>query len=82
MDVGGEYCGTVSGVMNMAGSLAASLSPIIFGALVQRGFWMTPFFITAGVLLMGGFIWAFLIDPEHSVVDRKVPHVPSLANTV
>ena len=37
MDVGGEYSGTVSGVMNMAGSLAASISPIVFGVLVQRG---------------------------------------------
>jgi hypothetical protein len=36
MDVGGEYSGTVSGVMNMAGSLAVSVSPIIFGFLVQR----------------------------------------------
>jgi sugar phosphate permease len=72
MDVGGEYSGTVSGVMNMAGSLAASLSPIIFGALVQRGFWITPFFITAGVLLTGALIWAFLIDPERSVVDRQL----------
>jgi sugar phosphate permease len=69
MDVGGEYSGTVSGVMNMAGSLAASLSPIIFGFLVQRGFWVTPFFITAGVLLTGAVVWAFLIDPERSVVE-------------
>jgi MFS family permease len=69
MDVGGEYSGTVSGVMNMAGSLAASLSPIIFGALVQRGFWITPFFISAGVLLTGALIWACLIDPERSVVE-------------
>lgn len=69
MDVGGEFSGTVSGVMNMAGSLAASLSPIIFGALVQRGYWVTPFFISAGVLLAGALIWAFLIDPEKSVVE-------------
>jgi sugar phosphate permease len=68
MDVGGEFSGTVSGVMNMAGSLAASLSPIIFGSLVQRGFWIAPFFITAGVLLTGALIWTFLIDPEKSVV--------------
>ncbi len=72
MDVGGEYSGTVSGVMNMAGSLAASLSPIIFGFLVQRGFWIAPFFISAGVLLGGAIIWAFLIDPERSVVESRV----------
>jgi sugar phosphate permease len=69
MDVGGEYSGTVCGVMNMAGSLAASLSPIIFGALVQRGFWILPFFISAGVLLTGALIWAFLIDAEKLVID-------------
>jgi sugar phosphate permease len=68
MDVGGEHSGTVCGVMNMAGSLAASLSPLIFGALVQRGFWIAPFFISAGVMLTGALIWACLIDPEKSVV--------------
>jgi MFS family permease len=82
MDVGGEYSGTVSGVMNMAGSLAASLSPIIFGALVQRGFWITPFFISAGVLLTGALIWAFLIDPERSVVEGMIPRTPNLAGKV
>jgi sugar phosphate permease len=69
MDVGGEFSGTVSGVMNMAGSVAASFSPIIFGFLIQRGMWITPFFISAGVLLIGALIWAFLIDPEKSVVE-------------
>jgi sugar phosphate permease len=70
MDVGGEFSGTVSGVMNMAGSIAASFSPIIFGFLVQRGLWIAPFFISAGVLLTGALIWAFLIDPEKSVVEN------------
>jgi sugar phosphate permease len=73
MDVGGQYTGTVSGVMNMAGAFAASLSPIIFGVLVQRGLWITPFFISAGVLLTGALIWTFLIDPEKSVVESLIP---------
>jgi sugar phosphate permease len=73
MDVGGEYSGTVSGVMNMAGSLAASVSPIVFGLLVQRGLWVMPFYISAGVLLTGALIWAFLIDPEKSVVSSVEP---------
>lgn len=71
MDVGAEYSGTVTGVMNTAGSLAASISPIIFGFLVQRGLWITPFFISAGVLLTGALIWTFLIDPEVSVVESR-----------
>ncbi|MGH9356819.1 MAG: MFS transporter, partial [Terriglobia bacterium] len=68
---GGEYSGTVTGVMNMAGSLAASLSPIVFGFLVQSGFWIMPFFITAGVLVGGALIWTFLINPEMSVVEAE-----------
>jgi sugar phosphate permease len=79
MDVGGEYSGTVSGLMNMAGSLAASVSPIIFGLLVHRGLWITPFFISAGVLLAGALIWTFLIDPEKSVIETAVSgvsHIP------
>jgi sugar phosphate permease len=82
MDVGGEYSGTVSGVMNMAGSLAASLSPVIFGALVQRGFWITPFFISAGVLVTGALIWTFLIDPEKSVVESMIQGNLHLAQNV
>ena len=76
MDVGGEFSGTVSSVMNMAGSLAASLSPVIFGSLVQRGFWIAPFFIAAGILLTGAVVWAFLIDPEGSVVKDLVATIP------
>ncbi len=68
MDVGGEYSGTVTGVMNMAGSLAASFSPLVFGFFAQRGSWIAPFLVTAGVLLAGALIWTFLINPEVSVV--------------
>jgi MFS family permease len=77
MDVGGEFSGTVTGTMNMAGSLAASASPIIFGVLTQRGFWIAPFLITAGVLLTGALIWTFLIDPEKSVVEERIPKMGS-----
>ena len=68
MDVGGEYSGTVTGVMNMAGALGASVSPVIFGFFAQRGSWIAPFLVTAGMLLSGALIWTFLIDPEKSVV--------------
>ncbi len=69
MDVGGQFSGTVSGLMNMAGALVASVSPIIFGYLVQRGEWIAPFFISAGVLLMGAVFWTFLVNPERSVAE-------------
>jgi sugar phosphate permease len=72
MDVGGQFSGTVTGVMNMAGALAASLTPLIFGYYFGKGSWMVPFFITSGVMLAGALIWTFLIDPEKSVVEAPV----------
>jgi MFS family permease len=69
MDVGGQFSGTVTAIMNMAGAFAASLTPLIYGSLFDRGYWIAPFFVSAGVLFIGGLIWIFLIDPEKSVVD-------------
>jgi sugar phosphate permease len=69
MDVGGQFSGTVTAIMNMAGALAASLTPLIYGSLFDRGFWIAPFFVSAGVLFLGALIWIFLIDPERSVVE-------------
>jgi sugar phosphate permease len=71
MDVGGEFSGTVSSIMNSAGAIGASVSPIVFGFFVQRGSWVVPFLVTAGMLAGGALIWAFLIDPEKSVVGES-----------
>ena len=79
MDVGGEYSGTVTGAMNMAGAVAASALPIIFGMLIQKGHWIIPFFISAFVLLAGAIIWSFLIDPEKSVVGEPPSASEALA---
>ncbi|MGA2895379.1 MAG: MFS transporter [Xanthobacteraceae bacterium] len=70
MDVAGASSGTVTGVMNMSGAVGASLSPLVFGALVQHGSWIAPFFVTAAILIIGALIWTFLLDPEKSVVER------------
>ena len=70
MDIGKDYSGSVSGVMNMIGTGAGAMSPIIFGFLVQKGMWITPFVIAFCILIAGAFIWAFLVNAEKSVVDK------------
>jgi len=72
MDVGGEFSGTVAAVMNTAGAIGASISPVVFGFFAQRGFWIVPFVVTACVLFTCTLIWIFLIDPEKSVVEAPV----------
>ena len=69
MDVGGQFSGTVTGIMNMAGALAASFTPLVFGYYFGKGSWMMPFFITSAIMLLGAVIWIFGIRPENSVVE-------------
>jgi D-galactonate transporter len=71
MDVGGEYSGTVSGMMNMAGNFGSALSPIVFGALVQGGSWTAPFYVQAALLVVGALVWLFFLNPEKSVVEKN-----------
>ena len=70
MDVGGEFSGTVSGMMNMGGQFVGALSPIIFGKLFSKGSLVAPFVVSAGLLFIGAAIWGFWIDPDQSVIDR------------
>ena len=70
MDVGGEYSGTVSGMMNMAGNIGGALSPVVFGILAQLGSWVAPFIVAAALLVVGAAIWAFWLNPEVSVIDK------------
>lgn len=69
LDVGGPFSGTVTGVMNASGSLAASLTPIVYGTLFGHGYWVAPFLASAGVLTAGALVWQFLIDPDQSIVE-------------
>jgi len=70
LDIAGGYAGTVSAVMNMIGQLAGSVSAIVFGALVQKARWIAPFYIMAVILVGSAMLWAFVIDPERTVLER------------
>lgn len=70
MDVGGEYSGTVSGMMNMGGNIGGAISPMVFGILAQYYSWVAPFIVAAVLLLIGAGVWAFWLNPEISVVDK------------
>ena len=82
MDIGGEFSGTVSGMMNMGGQIVGALSPTVFGLLVSNGSWVAPFVVSAGLLFVGAAIWAFWIDPEQSVIDKGEGTKGPVVNTV
>ena len=53
MDVGGQFSGTVTGVMNMVGALGGASTAVVYGSLFNRGYWVAPFLVSAGVMLSG-----------------------------
>jgi len=59
MDIGGPFAGTLSGSMNMMGSLGAALAPLVIGFLLDNSQqnWALPFWISGIVYLAGGLCW-------------------------
>jgi ACS family glucarate transporter-like MFS transporter len=73
MDVGGRYSGTVSGAMNMMGSIAGASSVIVVGYLLTwtRGNWTLTFLISAAIYAAGALCWVFL--DSHTPLERTTP---------
>ncbi|WP_233887773.1 MFS transporter [Paraburkholderia flagellata] len=64
MDIAPEFSGTASGMMNTGSALAAIISPVVGGFLIDRfGNWDLPF--VGSMVLMGcGVVLAFRMQPE------------------
>ena len=72
MDVGGRYSGTVSGAMNMMGSIAGASSTIVVGYLLAwtSNNWNLTFYISAAIYLCGAVCWLFLDSHSPAVVEN------------
>ena len=76
MDIGGRYAGTVSGAMNMFGSIAGALSPLAVGYLLSwtSQNWTLTFYVSAAIYSLGAICWLFLdahTPLEAPVVGRR-----------
>jgi sugar phosphate permease len=64
MDIAGKYSGTASGLMNSGSALAAIVSPVAFGKIVDlTGDWHLALLVSIGLLLLGAAL-AFTMHPE------------------
>jgi MFS family permease len=72
MDIAPEFSGTASGLMNTGSALAAIISPVIGGYLIQKtGNWMLPFIVSMVVILVGSAL-SFTMHPERPLEDAEV----------
>jgi sugar phosphate permease len=69
MDVGPEYAGSVSGVMNMCGNLGGVLASIAVGYMVKFYNWDAPFLVAGGLCLLGAILF-LRIDPNERIFSE------------
>jgi MFS family permease len=64
MDIAPDHSGTASGIMNSGSALAAIISPVVAGYLIDRtGNWQLPF--VGSMMLMGvGVLLAHRMRPD------------------
>ena len=72
MDVGAKYAGTLSGSMNMMGSLGAGVAPLVIGMILDysRRNWTLTFWISGIIYLLGGLCWLWL-DPVTPIEAKE-----------
>jgi MFS family permease len=78
MDIAPKYSGTASGMMNTGSAVAAILSPLAFGFIIDRtGNWQLPFMGSLGLLLLGAAL-AFRMHPERALDAEDRPHAATV----
>jgi MFS family permease len=71
MDIAPAHCGTASGIMNCGSALAAIISPVVSGFIIDRtDNWQLPF--AASMVLMGvGVLLAYRMRPDSPFEARR-----------
>lgn len=77
MDIAPQFSGSASGLMNIGSPLAAIVSPLVFGYLIDRtGNWSLPFVGSMSILLLGSVV-AFWMKPDEEF-GHPAARVPNL----
>jgi len=71
LDIGGDFSGSVSGVMNTLGNLGGALSAVVIGYLATRMGWNWPFLIASAMCLTAALL-ATRINPNRSAVGSRI----------
>jgi MFS family permease len=73
MDIAPRYAGTASGLMNTGSALAAIISPVIAGYMIDlTGIWELPFIGSIALLLLGSML-AFRMRPDQELDAPGAP---------
>jgi sugar phosphate permease len=66
LDIGGDYAGSVSSVMNMCGNIGGAISPALLAYLVRGYGWEVPFLVASALCLIAASLF-LKIDASRSI---------------
>jgi sugar phosphate permease len=58
LDIGADYAGSVSAVMNTCGNIGGAISPLVLAYLVKTYSWDMPFFFASGFCLIAAALFS------------------------
>jgi sugar phosphate permease len=65
LDIGGEYAGSVSAVMNTLGNLGAAIAAALTGYIVTSSGWDAAFFVLAGLSVLAAGLFTRIDASQH-----------------
>jgi sugar phosphate permease len=68
LDIGGNFSGSVSGIMNTFGNLGGAFSAVVIGYLATLYGWTYPFIVSSALCVLAAIL-ASRIDPRRSAVE-------------
>jgi sugar phosphate permease len=78
MDIAPKFSGTASGMMNTGSALAAIISPLFGGWLIDKtGNWDTPFIFSMALMVVGS-ITAFAMKPGNQFDEKAHAALPDV----
>jgi len=72
LDIGADFAGSVSAVMNTFGNIGGAVSPTLLAYLVRGYGWDVPFYVAAGLAVIAAFLFA-RIDATQRIAPAAVP---------
>ena len=79
MDIAPRFAGSASGLMNIGSALAAIVSPLIGGFVIDKTHnWELPFLGSIGLLLFGSIL-AFWMKPEEALAGAELDAAPAVS---
>lgn len=80
LDIGGDFAGSVSAVMNTFGNIGGAISTAVLGLLVQAYGWQVPFYIAAGFCAAAAILYLGIDASRHVFAAGTQQGAPTHAN--